>query len=254
MEEQVLDTVSQAVSKEKEKTWDQKRMGVLEHLEELRGRLVICIVALAVTAVVGFFLSDWVIHQLAALVIKQAGPLKFTGVADAFMARLKIGVIIGIALALPIIFYELWQFVAPGLKPSERKWGLPFVLAAIALFAIGAVFAYMVLPYGLSFLLGFASADMQPLLMVDRYFSFVSIMMLLFGLVFDLPIVLLLLVRVGLINSRQMKKRRVMSILAILFLAYMITPGADPVSPLFLAIALIILYEATIWVAVLMGR
>jgi sec-independent protein translocase protein TatC len=221
-------------------------MTLVGHLTELRGRLVRIVLAVAAGAVVGFLVSDQIIAILRAP-IPGNEPLYYTGLGDAFVIKVKIGVVVGVILAMPVILYQVWAFVAPGLTDSERRLVRPWIPLALAFFAVGVVIAYVILPFAAQFLIGFSSADLQPLITAGAYFDFVTTMFLAFGLIMEFPILLYGLSRVGIVTSQRLVNARRMTILGIAIFATAITPGGDLVSPTALGVTMYILYEGTIF-------
>jgi sec-independent protein translocase protein TatC len=229
-------------------------MTLVEHLEELRRRLIVIVAAVGVAAVVGFFLSRPVISLLTDRLPEQYRTLVFLGPADALTAQLKVAVFLGIAFAMPIILFEIWRFVSPGLTPREKRFVWPVVLAGLFLFIVGVLIGYLVIPYTLNFLLDFSQGIAEPNLTIDAYIGFVTTMMLAFGLVLEFPIVLIGLSRVGVLNYRRIASRRRWAILAIVLFAIILTPGGDPISPLILGSVMLILFEGSLQIIRLLGR
>lgn len=223
---------------------DEKVMSIVDHLSELRRRLFISILAVVIGAVVGFILTPEVIRILKAPI---AEPLYFTAPGGALFLQLKIAVIIGIALASPVVLYELWSFVSPGLTPDERRTLRPWIPLAVLFLALGFGVAYFVLPFAAGFLLGFAIPGLiEPLITADSYFGFVTTMFLAFGLVMQFPIVLVLLSKVGIVSVEQLRRNRRYVLLGIVIFAVVVTPGGDPFSPMAMALVMYPLYELTI--------
>jgi sec-independent protein translocase protein TatC len=238
-------------------------MTLIEHLEELRHRLIVSLVALGVGSVPAWFLYEPIKDALRAPYCEflsrnpafspfEQGdcPLIFGGVVDAFTIKLKMVLYLGLVLALPVVLYQLWAFVTPGLTDRERRLALPFVLSSLVLFALGAVFAYAALPRGLEFLLGFAGEGVVPLLTFDRYVSFVVLVILAFGLSFLLPVFLVFLELVGILTPERLGAWRRYAILAIAVFAAVITPTGDPITLLLLGTPMYLFYEA----AIIIGR
>ncbi len=220
-------------------------MTVVEHLTELRRRLIIVVVAVVLAAILGFLASDAAIRVLSA----PLGPhhkLYFTSPLDPFAARLKIAGFTGIALAMPVIIFEVWRFVTPGLTRRERNMVWPVLVAAIGLFAVGVIVGYLILPFALTFLLGLAGSELTDLLTIDDYIGFVGAMLLAFGIVMEFPIVLIGLAKVGVLRYRTVANRRRSIIVGIVAFAIIITPGGDPFSPAILAGVMYVLFEATL--------
>jgi sec-independent protein translocase protein TatC len=229
-------------------------MTLVEHLEELRRRLIVIVASVGIAAVVGFFLSRPVIALLRDRLPEEHRELIFIGPADALTAQLKVAVFLGIAFAMPIILFEIWRFVSPGLTQREKRFVWPVVLGALFLFVIGVLIGYLVIPYTLNFLLDFSEGIATPQLTIDAYIGFVTTMMLAFGLVLEFPIVLIGLSRVGVLNYRRIASRRRWAILAIVLFAIILTPGGDPISPLILASVMYVLFEGSLQIIRLLGR
>ena len=229
-------------------------MSLVDHLTELRRRLVISVVAVIVCSVAGLLLASRVI----AFLKDQAGlksPLIFTDLGGAFFIQLKIALVVGVILAMPVILWQLWRFVSPGLTPEERRLARPWVPLALCFFAIGVAVAYIVLPFASAFLLGFAVPGvLQPLITADAYFGFVALLFLAFGLVMEFPIVLVLLSKVGLVTSQRLRTNRRMIILGIAVFAVVVTPGGDPISPSVLGVVMYLLFELSIRLVAWAGR
>lgn len=227
----------------------EKVMTLVEHLTELRRRVIISIAGIGAATVLGFIVAPQAIELLKAPI---PGPLYFTQPGGALFLWLKVALMIGIALAAPLVLYQLWAFVSPGLTPSERRVMRPWIPLALILLVLGVVVAYAILPLTASFLLGFQiEAVIEPLITADAYFGFVTTMFLAFGLVLQFPIVLVLLAKVGLVDADRLRRSRRYVLLGIVVFAVVITPGGDPFSPIIMALVMYPLYELTIR---LMGR
>ena len=221
-------------------------MSLVDHLAELRNRLVRVLIVVALASVVGFYFSDQIIAILKAP-IPGNKPLFFTGLGDAFVIKLKISVVVGIILAMPVILWQVWGFVAPGLTPNERRIVRPWLPLALFFFALGTLIAFLILPYAAGFLLGFQTPDLQALITAGAYFDFVTTMFLAFGIVMEFPILLFGLSRVGIVTSQRLVSARRVSILGIAIFATAITPGGDLVSPTVLGLTMYALFEGTIF-------
>ena len=224
---------------------DPGEMTVVEHLTELRRRLIIVVVAIVLAAVLGFLASDIAIRVLSAP-LPPHYKLYFTSPLDPFAARLKIAGFIGVALAMPVILFESWRFVTPGLTRRERNMVWPVVVAGIGLFAVGASVGYVILPFALAFLLGLAGSELSALLTIGDYIGFVGAMLLAFGIVMEFPIVLIALAKVGVLRYSTIAGHRRAIIVGIVVFAIVITPGGDPFSPTILAGVMYVLFEATL--------
>ncbi|MCJ7833403.1 MAG: twin-arginine translocase subunit TatC, partial [Deltaproteobacteria bacterium] len=194
-------------------------MPFTSHLAELRKRLIVCFVAVGLGFTVAYAFSGEIFEWLVRPLIKVLPPgdkLVFTALPEAFFIYLKASLIAGIVLASPVIFYELWMFVAPGLYRKEKRWVLPFVIISSLLFTGGALFGYyVVFPVGFRFLVGFSTENIRALPSLQLYLSFCLKLLLGFGLVFEFPVLAYFLARAGIINPRMMAKYRRMAILLI---------------------------------------
>ena len=228
-------------------------MTLVEHLEELRRRVLISLAAVVVGSVGGWFLYSPVLRLLVEPYRKATGKpeldLVFTGVAEPFLLRVKISAFIGLALALPVVLWQVWRFITPGLEPKERKYAIPFVLASVVLFCVGAYFAFLTFPTALRFLLGFGGAELTPLLSADRYLGFIMLMILAFGVSFEFPVVLQFLVIANVVTSRTLRRWRRWAIMGITVFSAVITPSQDPISLMFMMVPMIVFYEAVIWIS-----
>ncbi|HLB44163.1 MAG TPA: twin-arginine translocase subunit TatC [Candidatus Limnocylindrales bacterium] len=221
-------------------------MTVVEHLSELRRRIFIGLLAVVLGTIVGFLLAPEALRILKAPLGIPA-PLVFTAPGGALFLQLKLALMIGIALASPVILYELWAFVSPGLTPRERRMARPWIPLALVFLVLGVTVAYVILPYTVSFLLGFAiPGTVEPLITTDAYFGFVTTMFLAFGLVMQFPIVLVLLSKVGIVDAERLRRGRRYVFVGIFVLAVVVTPGGDPFSPTIMAMVMYPLYELTI--------
>jgi sec-independent protein translocase protein TatC len=221
-------------------------MSLVDHLAELRDRLIRIVLAVAVASIVGFLLGDQIVAILKAP-IPGGKPLYYTGLGDAFVIKLKIAVVVGIIIAMPVILYQVWSFVAPGLTQDERRVVRPWLPLALAFFIVGTAIAYVILPFAAGFLIGFSTQDLQPLITAGAYFDFVTTMFLAFGLIMEFPILLYGLSRVGIVTSRRLVGARRMAILGIAIFATAITPGGDLISPTVLGLTMYVLFEGTIF-------
>lgn len=232
---------------------DERRMTIVEHLEELRKVLAISGGAWLVATVVAFVFNGRLISFLErpindVLAHSQYSTKKpiVTGVIDPISIPFKVSAIAGIVIALPVIIWQVWTFVSPGLRPVERRFAGPFIASSIVLFAAGAAFAYLVMPLGLGFILGFLGDNATVLPDLNSYLSFFALLIAIFGITFELPVVLVLLGVLGIISSTWLKRRRRGAYIVIIGASILITPGADPFTPTALAIPLLLFYEASI--------
>jgi sec-independent protein translocase protein TatC len=232
---------------------DQKVMPLVDHLAELRTRIMWSLLAIGVGSVVGFLVSEPIIAILRAPLPANV-PLIVTSIGDAFAIRLRIAIVAGVILAMPVLLWHMWRFVAPGLTADERRAVLPWIPAALAFFVIGVSIAYVVLPFAAQFLLSFLTPDLEPLLSIREYFDFVTTLFLAFGLLMEFPILLIGLSRVGIVTSERLRRARRYAILGIALFSAVATPGGDLVSPTVLGITLYVLFELTLFVIRRSGR
>ena len=228
-------------------------MPLVEHLAELRGRIIWSAIAIAVGSVVGFLVSDWAIQVLQSP-LPSDKPLVFFDIGDPFAIRIKISIVIGVILAMPVILWHVWRFVAPGLTATERRVVLPWIPATLVFFAIGVAIAYVILPFAAQFLLSFQTASLVPLIAARPYFDFVSTLFLAFGILMEFPVLLVGLSRVGIVTSQRLRRSRRFVILGIAVFSTVATPGGDLVSPTVLGVTLYVLFELTIIVIRRGGR
>ena len=232
---------------------DDSRMPFLAHLEELRSRLVRSAIAIGVCFLGTYFFKEELYQGLARPLVAVMPPgakLIYTAPAEAFFTYLKIALLAAIVAASPVIFHQFWRFIAPGLYEHERKAVWPFVLVSSVLFIVGAVFCYMVVfPYAFQFFMSFATDDIVPMLSLRSYLSFSATLLFAFGVVFEMPLVLVFLGRIGVISSKWLKKNRKYAILVMFIVGAILTPP-DVISQIAMAVPLIALYEVSIWAVV----
>ena len=225
---------------------DEEKIPFTSHLEELRKRLITCFIAVAVGFVLAYSVKEWLFHLLTAPLISVLDPgekLIFTSLPEAFFAYMKVALLSGTILAIPVILYQFWMFIAPGLYSKERQHLAPIMVLSIFFFIGGALFGYyVVFPIGFQFFLSFATDTIRPLLTMREYLSFASMFLLVFGLIFELPLVLVFLVKLGIISIDFLTKNRKYAILVIFIIAAILTPP-DVVSQTLMAIPMMALYE-----------
>ncbi len=233
-------------------------MTVVEHLTELRRRIVISIIAVTLGAIVCFIFSESITRFLITYyrdaTAGEKDALIFLGPLDAFLTRIKIATYGGIVLALPVWLFELWRFITPGLNPKEKRYAIPFVFSSIVLFAMGAFVAFLTLPKALEFLLDIGGSQLRPELTADKYLSFVSLMAVAFGVAFEFPVVLVFLLLARVLTTQQLRRWRRPAILIIVVFAAVITPSQDPYSLFFMAVPMYIFYETSIIIGRVLKR
>lgn len=227
-------------------------MSLVDHLGELRTRLFRIILGVVAGAVIGFLVSTPIRDALLDLI--PDGTAQTLGPGDGFAITLRISLVVGVILAMPVILYQLWAFIAPGLTPAERKSIRPWVPMALLFFALGVGIAYVVLPFALAFLFSFNDERLVENVAAGPFFDFVTTTFLAFGLVMEFPILLFGLARVGILSSTQLGAVRRYVILGIAIFSAIATPGGDLVSPFVLGGTMYLLFEATIFVIRRTGR
>jgi sec-independent protein translocase protein TatC len=232
---------------------DGATMSLLEHLEELRRRIIIAAFAVLIGAVGGFFLAEPIIAILRSPLPEDV-ELIATGVGEAFGVTIQLALMTGLALAMPVILFQAWAFVTPGLTRSERRLVWPLLFAAILLFVAGLALGYVLIPVAINFLLEFSLPDVQPLLRLADYVGFVTTMLLAFGLALQFPVILYVLARIGILSYAFLSRRRRFVALGIVLFAIVITPGDIVIGSATLALVMYGLFEATLQLIRLLGR
>jgi len=224
---------------------DSSEMPFLDHLEELRMRIIRSLIALFVAAIGAYTLSG----HILSILVRAAGQLQAISPLETFTVRIKIAVVSGLVIALPVILFQLWKFVAPGLLKKEKHVASGLLFSATACFAIGGVFSFLYVgPMALRFLEGFATEEIKNVWSVSRYVSFILRLMLAFGIVFELPVAIYFLSKMGLVTPRLLHQKRRYAIVSIFVLAATLTPP-DIFTQLMLAVPLILLYEVGVLVS-----
>ena len=231
------------------------KMPFLEHLGELRTRIVRALIALLVGTLIGLPFSQYLVDWLARPITKLGYELVFTAPAEAFWVQMKVGLIAGIFISAPGILWQVWGFVAPGLHTHEKKYAAPFVIIGSLLFLIGGAFSlFVVTPYALSFLLGYARPGLKPMITIENHIDFLLKFTLAFGAVFELPLLITLASRMGLVTAKVLAKNRKYAILGAFIIGAVLTPTPDAFNQALMAGPLIILYEVGIICARIFGR
>jgi sec-independent protein translocase protein TatC len=215
----------------------------IEHLDELRGRLLKSLIAVIVCSIVVYNFGD----AILAVLERPVGKLIYIGPSEAFITYIKVALWGGLFLASPICLYQLWCFIGSGLHENERRMVYSFIPVSFVLFIVGAVFGvFVILNFGMQFLLSFGAGVLTPMISVSKYVSFVGAMAAAFGVVFQLPLVMLLLTKTGLATPELFIKKRKIAIVLIFIAAGVLTPGPDLISQFSMAIPLLVLYEVGI--------
>jgi sec-independent protein translocase protein TatC len=238
-------------------TTEEDKMPFMAHLDELRTRLIRAFYAVGAGFVICYFFKEQLFQVLAQPLISAMGAgdkLVFTGLPEAFFTYLKVALLAGIGLAAPVIFYQFWMFVAPGLYQTEKKLMIPIVILSTFFFVGGALFGYfIVFPWGFKFFLGFASDTIQPLPSMKEYLGFATKLLLAFGIAFELPLVITFMARMGLVSVDFLKKNRKYALLLFFMGSAILTPP-DVVTQVMMAFPLMFLYELSIVGARVFGR
>ena len=230
---------------------------ILQHLEELRWRIVKMAGALLVGALIALVFSDWIKALIEAPILEscadQGCRLQVLGATEQFSVLMRIGLFGGVILGSPVILWQIWSFISPALSSRERRWAIPIIGACVALFGVGVVFGYWVLPRGLNFLLNIFP-DVRSDLRMLEYFSFAMRFMLAFGISFLYPVFLFAAAAAGMVSSQQLAKGRRWAVLIIVIVAAFITPTGDALTLTLLSVPLYIFYEITYWLVRLLLR
>ena len=242
--------LEQLAPKKKQKRLDEP-VSLFEHLGELRKRLTYALIAVIIGGLGCYPAVNWVIADLA----KPIGKLYFTGPVEAFWSRIKIAFFLGLLASLPIVLFQVWSFIQHGLLPKEKRFIFSLTLVSFILFIGGAAFCYfLVIPTGIKFLLAYSSDTLVPLITISRYLSFVMTLIISFGLVFELPVAIGFLTKIGIFNSRVLREQWRFAVVVIFIAAAALTPGPDIFSQMVMAAPLLVLYGVSIFVAMLIER
>ncbi len=241
---------------------DAAQMTLMDHLRELRNRIVKCVIALVVGAIVGWFLYERVFRFMTDPYCQgvkgtdKECQLYFTDLLAGFLLHLKVSTYVGLLIALPVILWQLWRFITPGLYRNERRYAFAFVSASLTLFTLGAALAYITLPPMISWLVDNSGPTelVSQITTADRYFWLAAMLMVGFGIGFEFPIVLVALQIVGILDNKVLRSYRRHAMVGIVALVAVITPGGDPVSLIALSIPMYLFYEAAILIGWLIAR
>jgi len=239
-------------------TGQNEELSVVEHLKELRTRLIHAIIAVFIGFLISYGFSEkiywFIMDPLLKVMPPKNGNMVFLTLIEPFITYIKVAVVSGLFLSSPIIFYEIWKFISPGLYPQEKKYVIPFVLFATLFFVGGAGFGYfLVFPYAFKFLIGFATANIVPSLSMEKYFAFATKMLFAFGTIFELPVITFFLAKIGLIGKKTLVRARKYAIIVIFITSAILTPP-DVISQTMMAVPLILLYEISVIIAKIFGK
>lgn len=223
-----------------------RQMTLVGHLEELRRRMLISLAATGIGTCIAF----WKIKAIVAYLAKPVGHLVFLSPTEAFMAYFKLAFFVGFFIASPVILSQIWGFVSSALEERERRIFLFFLPFSVALFLCGAAFAFFIaIPWALKFLINFAGPEVWPVISISKYLSFIVVLMLMFGIVFELPVGIVILSKLGLVTPETLSRNRKWAILVIFIAAAILTPTPDAFTQILMAVPMIFLYEISIWVS-----
>ena len=234
------------------------KMPLTSHLEELRKRLVRILIAVGV-AFLGCFAFKEEIFRIVALplisVLPPGSHMVYTGLPEAFFTYIKVSLYAGIFVASPVVLYQVWKFISPGLFPKEKKFVAPFVITSTLLFVGGVCFGYfLVLPGAYKFFLEFTTDFLKPMLSMREYLTLTLKLLLAFGIIFEIPVFLFFMTKIGLVTPRKLARMRRYAIVVCFIVAAIITPTPDAFTQCMMAIPMIVLYEVGILVSKLAGR
>ncbi len=226
----------------------------LDHLEELRKRLIVCLIAIAIGFLISYGFKEKIFQALMLPLIRALPPdqgkhLIYTAPHEAFLTYLKVSLLSGVGIAVPVIIFEFWRFVAPGLYEHEKKYLFPIVILSVLFFLGGALFGYfIVFPFGFKFFTSFASQYITPMISTKEFLSFAVRLLLVFGLIFEMPLVVFFLARLGLLSDKFLRRQRKYAVVLIFTVAAILTPP-DVFTQILMAGPLLILYEVSVWIA-----
>jgi sec-independent protein translocase protein TatC len=227
-------------------------MPLVEHLSELRRRLIISVLSLLAGAIVGFIFYNRILSVLLRPYTEVTGKTEFVffDPLEAFATRLKVAAWSGAFLASPVVLWQLWRFITPGLHKSEKRYAIPFILASIFLFSLGAAVALYTFESALRFLIGMGGDNLTPLFSASKFLSLIILMIIAFGVAFEFPVVLIFLELAGVVTSATLRRWRRPAIVVIVVVAALITPSQDPYSLFAMVAPMYLFYEG----AILVGR
>jgi sec-independent protein translocase protein TatC len=238
---------------------EENKMPLFQHLEELRSRILLCGLAIGVGFVLCYCFKDrifdiFIMPWVKALPAGQPYKLIYTVPYEAFLAEMEVSFIAGTILASPVVLWQIWRFIAPGLYENEKKYILPVIFFSSLFFVSGVLFGYfVVVPVAFKFFASPSSPYITPMMSIDKYLSFAEKMLLCFGLVFELPVFAFFLAKLGILSADFLRRKRKWAIVLIFILAAVLTPSPDIVSQLLMALPLLVLYELSVWIVYFFG-
>lgn len=221
---------------------DTEKIPFFQHFAELRKRVIFCLITVILASIISYFF----VGKLLPFITRPIGKLVFIQPQEAFVAYLKLALICGMVISLPVFIYQIGAFIYAGLTKTERKYIIFYVPVSLLFFILGAAFAYaIIVPYGLRFLLGFGNPHIHPMISISSYISFLGIMLIAFGIIFELPVAVLFLSKIGFVTPQILRKNRRYVLLGIFVVAAILTPP-DIFTQIMLALPLLLLYEFSI--------
>lgn len=237
---------------------EEDKLPITDHLEELRSRIVKCLIAIGVGFVASYAFSEKIFNFLASpmiAVMPKGSHLIYTSLPEAFFTYMKVSFFVGLLVSAPVIFYQLWKFIMPGLYQKEKRYVMPFVIVATLFFAMGVSFGFFVVfPVGFKFFLGYSNENIMALPSMKEYLGFAMKFLFAFGITFELPVVMFFLAKMGIVNAKGLRKNRKYAVLIVAIVAAILTPGPDVLSQILLGLPLLVLYEISIWVTYLVRK
>jgi len=229
-------------------------LSLVEHLNELRKRIIICLAALGAAALLALPYASQLLRILKFPARGVIDKLAFFSPEEAFLIYMRIGILSGFTISMPVLLHQLWGFCSPAMEERVKKHSVFFIASCFVSFVAGALFAYFILlPPALKFLLGFAKEDLEPVISAGKYISFVTGIIFASGLVFQMPVLSFILAKLGVINSRDLRKKYKYAIVIVFIVAAVITPTPDVFNMLMLAFPMLLLYELSIWISFFAG-
>lgn len=223
---------------------------LIEHLNELRKRIIICLAALGVATILALPFASQLLKILRLPASGVIDRLAFFSPEEGFLIYMRLGILCGFTISMPVILYQLWGFCSPAMEARVRKHSTFFIMSCFLSFVAGALFAYFILlPPALKFLLGFAKEDLEPVISAGKYISFITGLIFASGLVFQMPVLSFILAKLGVISHKVLRKKYKYAVVIIFIAAAIITPTSDVFNMSLLALPMLCLYEIGIWVS-----
>ena len=233
-------------SPEPENEGDDSGMSLMDHLEELRWRIFKSLIAITIGSIAAFIFRGYIVSFLEQPLPIHHQTLFMTGITESFTVFFMVSIAAGLVVALPVLLYQTWAFISPGLYEKEKKYAVPFIFIGIILFLVGISLGYFVLKYPVEFLVTFGAGQFTEILTASSYFGFISFFILAFGVIFEMPLVLTFLAYIDIVTSKMLRDKRAPVHVGMWIAATIVIPGADPYSPVILGASMSVLYELSI--------